>query len=69
MTGTIKNIIAERGFGFLAQDQNQDAIFFHANTVEGVAFEHLLIGQRVEFESEQAPRGLRATWVRVLQEA
>lgn len=63
MTGSIKKIVTDRGFGFISSDQGE--IFFHRSVLTNAAFESLQPGQQVEFDTEQGPKGLRATNVRV----
>ncbi len=64
MTGTIKKIITDRGFGFISSEQGQE-VFFHRSVLTNAAFESLQPGQTVEFDAESGPKGLRATSVRV----
>lgn len=47
--GTIRRLIADRGYGFIQTEQNGD-LFFHANDPHGVTFDSLTEGQQVEFE-------------------
>jgi CspA family cold shock protein len=55
--GTIKKLVADRGFGFISGDQRGD-VFFHHSSVAGGAFDDLREGQSVEFEIENdADRG------------
>ena len=62
--GTIKKL-AEKGFGFIASDSGD--VFFHLSSVqEGLRFENLQIGQKVEYEIGQGPKGPRAENVRVV---
>ncbi|MHB8572994.1 MAG: cold-shock protein [Candidatus Dormibacteria bacterium] len=62
-TGTIKKIVADRGFGFIAADDGVE-YFFHRDGVEG-NFEVLAGGQKVSFEVEPGgPKGPRAKAVR-----
>ncbi len=56
VSGTIARLIGDRGFGFIRDERGQ-ALFFHATSVEGAAFEELHEGQRVEFEREGDTRG------------
>lgn len=56
-TGTIKRLVADRGFGFVAQEGREGDLFFHASSVRGATFEDLRAGQRVEFDAEPDPRG------------
>ena len=53
--GTIKKLM-ERGFGFIGTDTGQE-YFFHRSGVQGVSFDELREGQRVEFTTEPDPRG------------
>jgi len=61
--GTIKKLVADRGFGFIAGER--DELFFHHSEVSGVSFEELREGQAVEYEIGQGRKGPCATSVRV----
>ena len=60
--GTIKKIIADKGFGFIAGDGKE--IFFHHSALEGITIEALREGQAVEYEEGRGPKGPRAENVR-----
>jgi CspA family cold shock protein len=63
-TGTIKKVIAERGFGFITADDAKD-YFFHRGALEpSLDFDRLVGGERVQFEIESSPKGPRAQAVR-----
>ncbi|MFV1995934.1 MAG: cold-shock protein [Verrucomicrobiales bacterium] len=62
--GTIKKIIADKGFGFIAGDNGE--LFFHQSAVEGVSFDELREGQSVEYSESQGPKGPRAENVKPL---
>ena len=47
--GTIRRLVADRGFGFIKGEGEED-LFFHRNDIEGVEFANLREGQEVEFE-------------------
>jgi CspA family cold shock protein len=65
MTGTIKKLVAERGFGFIAAADGKE-YFFHRNALAASAdFDRLIGGERVEFEPEASPKGPQAAKVRV----
>ncbi len=48
-TGTIKKLIADRGFGFIAQADGTE-LFFHRSQVGGPGFDALREGQSVNYE-------------------
>ncbi len=52
--GTIKKIIEDKGFGFIATEG--DDLFFHRNGCDS-AFEDLREGDTVEFTKAQGPKG------------
>ena len=62
--GTIKKLVADRGFGFIKGDQGE--LFFHHSEVQGVPFEELQEGQKVEYQIGQGKKGPCATSVRVV---
>ncbi len=47
--GTIKRIVSDRGFGFIAQADGTE-LFFHRSKVAGDAFDSLTEGQKVSYE-------------------
>jgi cold shock protein len=59
-SGTVKKLVADRGFGFITADDGKD-YFFHRDGLTGsLDFDRLLGGEKVQFEIEQSPKGLRA---------
>ncbi len=62
--GTIKKVLADKGFGFIEGDRGD--IFFHHSAVEGVAIEALRIGQKVSYEEGRGPKGPRAENVKLV---
>jgi CspA family cold shock protein len=60
--GSIKRL-TDKGFGFIATESGRD-LFFHRSALEGVSFDELHEGQRVEFTEGQGPKGPRAEVVR-----
>ena len=59
-TGTIKKIVADRGFGYIAADDEKE-YFFHSNGLDSsLDFDRLVGGEKVKFEIEASPKGPRA---------
>ncbi|GAB2752270.1 cold-shock protein [Sinomonas atrocyanea] len=65
-TGTVKWFNSEKGFGFIAPDDNSADVFVHFSAIESNGYRELLEGQKVEFETQQGPKGLQAAKVRPL---
>ena len=63
-TGTIKKIVADRGFGFITADDAKDYFFHRDGLDRSLDFDRLAGGEKVEFEIEQSPKGPRAAHVR-----
>jgi CspA family cold shock protein len=47
--GTIRRLIADRGFGFIRTAEGAD-LFFHRSATQGVDYDSLREGKQVEFE-------------------
>ena len=63
-TGTIKKVVADRGFGFISASDAKE-YFFHRNSLDSTLnFDQLNGGEAVEFEIEQSDKGPRAARVR-----
>lgn len=63
-TGTVKWFNSEKGYGFIAPDDNTDDVFVHFSSIDGSGYRELTEGQRVEYDTEQAPKGPQAKSVR-----
>jgi CspA family cold shock protein len=61
--GTVKWFNAEKGFGFISQDDGDD-VFVHHSEIDARGFRSLDEGQRVQFEIRQGNKGQQATGVR-----
>jgi CspA family cold shock protein len=60
--GTIKKLITEKGFGFIAGPDRE--IFFHHSALVDARIEELHEGQSVEYDEGQGPKGPCAENVR-----
>lgn len=65
-TGSVKWFNAEKGFGFIAPDDNSADIFVHYSAIDGSGFRELQENQKVEFEAIQGDKGMQAQSVRSL---
>ena len=63
MNGTIKRLVRDKGFGFVAA-QDGSEYFFHQSACADMRFDELREGQGVTFEKGQGPKGPRAENVR-----
>ena len=62
-TGTVKKVIADRGFGFIVAEDAKE-YFFHRGALDtSLDFDRLNGGERVVFEIEASPKGPRASRV------
>lgn len=58
--GTVKWFNAEKGYGFIARDDEGGDVFVHQSAIQTEGYRTLQEGQRVQFVLEQDPKGLRA---------
>ncbi len=65
--GSIKKIIRDRGFGFIAAEDGRE-IFFHRSEMNESDFDALLAGNNVTFDVEKTDKGPIATRVNIVQE-
>jgi len=64
VTGTVKKVVADRGFGFITAEDGQE-YFFHRSALDSsLSFEQLTADERVSFEVERSDKGPRANQVR-----
>jgi CspA family cold shock protein len=62
-TGTIKKVVADRGFGFIAAEDAKEYFFHRGGLDSSLDFDRLVGGEKVQFEVEQSPKGPRASHV------
>ena len=55
--GTIKKVVADRGFGFITSDDEKDYFFHRSSLDSSLDFDRLEGGEKVEFEIEQSDKG------------
>lgn len=56
--GTIKKLVADKGFGFIQGEKGD--IFFHHSVVADGGFDSLQEGQHVTYTEGRGPKGPRA---------
>ena len=62
--GSVKWFNAEKGFGFIATDDNGPDVFVHYSAIQSDGFRTLEENQRVAFEASQGAKGPQADTVR-----
>jgi CspA family cold shock protein len=63
MNGTIKRLMRDKGFGFIAATDGNE-YFFHQSACSQVPFDSMREGQSVSFDVGQGPKGPRGENVR-----
>ena len=56
--GTVKWFNAEKGYGFIANDEGGDDVFVHYSAIQAEGYKSLKEGQKVSFETETDPKNL-----------
>lgn len=60
--GTVKWFNGAKGYGFISRENGED-VFVHFKAIIGDGYKTLNQGDKVEFETEQGPKGLQAAKV------
>ncbi|WP_441247115.1 cold-shock protein [Kitasatospora sp. McL0602] len=59
-TGVVKWFNADKGFGFITNDEGGPDLFVHFSAIDSPGFKSLEEGDRVEFDVAQGPKGPQA---------
>ena len=63
-SGTVKWFNAEKGYGFISQDNGGPDVFAHYSAIQATGYRELTEGQKVEFEITQGQKGPQADNIR-----
>lgn len=55
--------LMDRGFGFISREGVEKDLFFHSKELQNVQFDELKVGDQVQFEVSDSPKGPNATKV------
>jgi CspA family cold shock protein len=64
--GTVKWFSAEKGYGFVTQDNGGQDVFVHFSAIQSTGYRKLEAGEKVEFELVEGPKGQQASEVTVV---
>jgi CspA family cold shock protein len=64
MKGTVKWFNDSKGFGFITPEDGSKDVFVHQSAIASSGFRSLAEGDKVEFQTEQGPKGPQAKDVR-----
>ena len=67
MKGTCKWFNEAKGYGFITREDEGGDVFVHYSSIITDGFKSLAEGQKVEFETEETQKGLKAVNVAVLE--
>lgn len=56
ISGTVKWFNAEKGYGFISNDDGSGDVFVHFSSIQGTGYRTLSEGQKVTYEVEPDPK-------------
>ena len=59
MNGTVKWFNAEKGYGFISNDEGGDDVFVHFSAIVADGFKTLEEGQQVTFDLAEGQKGMQ----------
>jgi CspA family cold shock protein len=65
-TGTVKWFNADKGFGFITPEDGSKDVFAHFSAINSGGYRSLEENQRVEFETQDGPKGPQAANITVV---
>jgi CspA family cold shock protein len=65
-TGIVKWFNADKGFGFITPEDGSKDVFAHFSAINSGGFRSLEENQRVEFETQDGPKGPQAANITVI---
>ena len=60
VTGSVELFNADKGYGFITQDNGGKDVFVHFRAIQSEGYKTLPEGQKVSFEIEEGQKGLQA---------
>ena len=60
MTGTVKWFNAQKGYGFISNDEGGEDVFVHFSAIQSEGFKTLEEGQQVTYDLTEGARGMQA---------
>ncbi len=66
--GTVKWFNNAKGYGFIIPDDGKDDLFVHYTYIEMEGYRTLKAGQRVAYDTQEAPKGLHAVNISIIMQ-